>query len=1129
MINFNSCECKVNSEGASGWFNLFILQCVLVLGLCGNIQAEEMQQPQQSESITISGKVLAKADKKALPGVSVIVKGTTKGTVTSVSGEFSLMVERGVTLVFSFIGFQPVEVLIGNQTSLLVELVEDVQELNEVVVVSTGYQDVDKRLFTGALSSLSAKELKTEGTIDVSRMLQGKAAGVSVQNVSGTFGAAPKIRVRGSTSITGDNKPLWVVDGVVLEDVVNVSSDQLTTGDPATLIGSSVAGLNSDDIESINILKDASATALYGARAKDGVIVIRTKKGREGKPMVSYTGNFSSYLRPTYNDYNILNSVDQMSVYSEMERKGLLNHADVSRYPHGGVYLKMYDLINSNQLENTTAAKRAYLQRYARSNTDWFKVLFQNSFVQEHSLGITSGSESSQVYFSTSYYNDNGWTIADNVKRYTANAKATFKLSDRVDVGFTATGAVRDQRVPGTVSRQTNVVEGSFSRDFDINPFSYALNTSRVLTPYDANGKLEYFTRNFAPFNILNEVAKNYIDLNQLDFKGQADIGFKVTKEIKYDFIGAIRRVKTLTEHNVEEGSNMAEAYRANGSIVVRQGNKFLYYNPDFPNADPVVVLPEGGFYNRTDDEMKSYYVKNQLSWNHAFTQVINTNFIIGQEIRQVDRQNSFNNGFGYQFSKGGVPFTDYRMIKQMLEGNFSYFGMGNYFDRYASFYAGNTLSYREKYVLNSTLRYDGSNRLGESPSARWLPTWNVSAAWNLDTEPFIQQIKAIDYLTLRAGYGLTANAGNATNSSAVFRSGITPRPYFDETETHIIIEGLENSDLTWEKQYETNIGINVGLFNKLNVTLDVYTRNHFDLISIIKTSGIGGEAYKAVNYADMKSKGVDLSIGATVMERNRWSWQTNFVYSRNTSRITNLKNEPRISDLVFPDGGAREGYPVRGLFSIQFKGLDPNTGVPLFLNQDGEISPDVFMQSLSVEHLKYEGSVDPTYSGGLSNTFKYKDFNLNVFLSYQGGNKVRLNPAFRSSYTDLDAMPREFLDRWVLPGDEKYTNIPSIADMITLSQLGATYPYNNYNYSSARVVDGSFVRLRSVSLGYNLPVRYFKYFGVKSSSITLTGTNLLLLYADKKLYGQDPEFVSSGGVAMPVAKQITATVKLTF
>lgn len=274
-------------------------------------------------------------------------------------------------------------------------------------MVVTGYQKIDRRLFTGAATRVNAEDAKMDGVMDIGQMLEGKAAGVSVQSVSGTFGTAPKIRVRGASSIYGDSKPLWVVDGVVLEDVVDISPDDLSSGDAATLISSAVAGLNTDDIENFQILKDASATALYGARAMNGVIVVTTKRGKKGVTKVSYTGEFSMRLKPSYGSYNIMNSRDQMSVYRELESKGWLNHAEISRQSNGGIYKKMYDLINTYDpingkfgLENTPEARAAFLKKYEMQNTDWFDVLFKNTLTQNHSVSLTGGSDKSNYYFS---------------------------------------------------------------------------------------------------------------------------------------------------------------------------------------------------------------------------------------------------------------------------------------------------------------------------------------------------------------------------------------------------------------------------------------------------------------------------------------------------------------------------------------------------------------------------------------------------------------------------------------------------------------------------------------------------------------------------------------------------------
>ncbi|MES2732334.1 MAG: SusC/RagA family TonB-linked outer membrane protein [Bacteroidota bacterium] len=1112
------------------WLNALIVAFSFVSA--HTVQAQNADQQKQ----TVSGKVISQSNSQPLPGVSISVKGTVRGMVTDMTGAYTIEVASGEILVFSFIGYNTIEVSVGKQTEVNITLVEDITTLNGITVISDGYQNVNNRNFTGSAARVKADDIKIDGVVDANRMMQGRVAGVSVQNVSGTFGAAPKIRVRGATSISGDNKPLWVVDGIVLEDVVNVSADQLSTGNPNTLLGSSVAGLNVNDIESFNILRDAAATALYGARAKDGVIVITTKKGKVGTPIISYSGNFSSSLKPTYGSYNIMNSRDQMAVYAEMERKGWLNYADVSRAADGGVYRKMYDLISNydattNQfgLANTQEAKAGFLSRYAQANTNWFDILFHNSFIQEHSLSMQSGTEASQFYVSGSYYQDNGWTIADNVKRYTANMRANFNINKKLTLGLTTVGSIRDQRVPGTLERKENPVEGSYDRDFDINPYSYAINTSRTLTAYDENGNRESFTRNFAPFNILNEVENNYMQIKQVDLKLQGDVSYKITKDINYNFVGAVRYVKSSSEQNVRENSNLANAFRAAASSTIRQANRFLYTDPDNPDAQPIVVLPRGGFYNRTENQLISYYLRNQLSWNSSFSTLHAVTVTAAQEIRNADRQNAFNNGYGYQFERGGVPFTDYRIIKQLLEGNFNYFGMGQTYERYASYFANAKYTFRDKYIFSATGRMDGSNRLGASRQARWLPTWNVSGAWNVDMEPFMKNRAYLDFLTIRASYGLTANTGNATNSSLVLKNVSTRRPYLDEIESAIRIDALENSELTWEKQYELNVGISTGLFKRLTITADFYQRKQFDLISAIRTSGIGGEILKTANYANMKSKGLDLSIGVSILKGDLLNWSSNLIFSYTKNEITNLRNTPNIFDLVKPEGGATLGGPVRGLFSIPYAQLESSSGSPLFTNEEGVISGNVYLQSQEVGQLKYEGSVDPTITGGFNNTFSYKNISLNIFITYQAGNKIRLSPVFKNRYTDLDAMPREFLDRWTLAGDEKATSIPSILDARYFSRLSSAYPYNNYNYSSARVVNGDYVRLRSIVLAYKLPTTFLQTIGFKTASISLTGSNLWLIYSDRRLEGQDPEFFAAGGVALPVPKQVVASLKLGF
>jgi len=1093
------------------------------------------EQNQVKISYEIKGKI---TDTEGVPltGASIQLKGTKKIILSDIDGNYTMKIEGEQNIILvSFIGFTTQQVEINGRNMINVVLKEDAMLLDNVVI--TGYQNIPKANFTGSSVKVKSDNLQIKGVSDISRMLEGQVAGISVQNVSGTFGAAPKVRVRGATSINGENKPLWVIDGVVHEDIINISNDQLTSGDPSTLLGSAVAGLNANDIESIDVLKDASATALYGARAMNGVIVVTTKRGKEGRPIITYSGNYSFQFKPSYNNYDIMSSADQMSIYAELERKGFLN-TDIINRSNSGIYGKMYSMINtydekSNKflLENTPEARRTFLERYAYANTNWFGVLFRNSIIQEHSASVSSGSERSRSYASISFLDDQGWTIADGVKRYTANLRNDYNISKKIRLGFQVVGSIRQQKAPGSLSRRSNTVEGSYDRDFDINPFSYALNTSRALTAYDQTGNKEYFTRNYAPFNIINEIENNSINLNVSDIKGQIEVGWQITKGLRWDFTGSMRYVKSDREHEIKEHSNMAEAYRAAGNSTIRSRNNFLYTDPDNPNSEPVVVLPYGGFYNRQEDQLESYDFRNSFFYNLKLKKSA-LNILAGQQVKFANRQKFAMTGYGYQYEQGGIPFVDYRIMKQMIESNFDYYNMSMSYDRFAAFYANADYSYNQKYVVSGTVRYDGSNGLGRNTSARWLPTWNISAKWNVQNEDFVKNLKWLTYCSLRSSYGLTASMPPTANSAAIFYNGNSNRPYTSEIESIIQLSSLENADLTWEKGYLFNIGADLAFFDRrVDLIVDYWRRNSFDLVSIIRTSGIGGELNKLANYADMKSQGVDISFGVIPVTSDNMEWKINLTYGYNTTEITNAKNQPRIFDMVTSDGGNLEGYPVKSLFSIEYKGLDPSTGIPTFVDENGEVNNNVYMQSTSLGYLKYEGPTDPVHVGGISNSIKYKNLSLNVFLTFQGGNKIRLNPVFKTTYSDLDAMPKSFYDRWLMQGDENNTNIPSIVDAyVASSSLTGKYPYNSYNYSTVRIAKGDFVRLKTISLTYNLSNKHLaKYQHLSRLSFTLAASNLFLLYSDKALNGQDPEFFNSGGVAQPLQKQITLALNIGF
>ena len=513
--------------------------------------------------VTVTGTVVDKEENEPLPGVTVKLKG--KGNVatsTDVDGNFSIAVPSlSSMLEFSFVGMNTVEVK-ASSSPITVKMESSNTSLNEIVV--TGMGTTDRRLFTGATTKINAEESRLSGVSDISRSLEGRAAGVTVQNVSGTFGTAPKIRVRGATSIYGSSKPLWVVDGVVLEDNVSLDADALSSGDAETLIASAIAGLNADDIENFQILKDGSATSIYGARAMAGVIVVTTKQGRSGHTSINYTGELTYRLKPSYRDFNICNSQEQMGIYKEMEEKGWLSFASLANSSSSGVYGTMYRLINTYDpvtgkyaLANTQSARNAYLREAEMRNTDWFDLLYNDNLVQTHSVSISGGTDRGTFYSSFSYMNDPGWTKAQSVDRYTFNANASYDLSKTLKLTLRTTDSYRSQKAPGTLSKDVDVVSGAVSRSFDINPYSYSLNTSRTTDPR------AILTRNYANFNIFDELDNNYIDLTVLDVKFQGELQWKPIVGLTINALGSVRYIATNQNHYVMDHSNQAEAYRA--------------------------------------------------------------------------------------------------------------------------------------------------------------------------------------------------------------------------------------------------------------------------------------------------------------------------------------------------------------------------------------------------------------------------------------------------------------------------------------------------------------------------------------------------------------------------------------
>ncbi|MFJ1433333.1 SusC/RagA family TonB-linked outer membrane protein [Capnocytophaga canimorsus] len=1082
-----------------------------------------------------------------LLGATVILKERNVGVTTDMEGKFTIRGEQGQTLEVSYVGFQMKKVKITSN-NLKITLQEETEQLGEVVV--TGYQKIKSRVFTGASASVKMNEIKMDGVADVSRMLEGRVAGLSIQNVTGTFGSAPRINIRGGASIIGNVQPLWVIDGAVYEDLVSLSLDQLVSGDAVTLISSAIAGLNATDIQDIQVLKDASATSVYGARALNGVIVITTKSGKRDTPnRITYSYEQSFRQIPSYADFDLLNSQETMSVYQELANKGYFGLRDALYGRRSGIYYQWYkgiSTINPNTgtyyYENTEEGKRAFFKEREYANTDWFNHLFTLNPIQNHTITFSGGGKNTTTYASIGFYNDGGWTITDNVQRITANLKNTFYINDKFKTTLSAQGNMRQQKAPGTFTQRKNTTIGSFERDFDINPFSYALSTSRTLRPRGSNGELEYYRNNWAPFNILNEYQNNYLNINLLDFKIQGEASYKFDNDLEATVLLSTRQAFTATSHFIKEGSNVVQAFRANETPWVAQQNIYLIKDKDNPLLQPKVGLTHGGIFNKTETTLKSYQARFALDYNKQLGEHDIKGFGFA-EIRSADRSVNPFQGYGIQYDKGNQIFTNPLIFQKLLNEGTDYFSLLERYERGVTFSLSGTYGYQGKYIFNTVLNYEGSNTAGRNSRSQWLPTWNIGGKWNIDQESFMKDQNYFSTLAFRASYGLTAKMNEqAINSNAVYKNQILNRFRFEDRENALRILHLENRDLTWEKMYELNIGIDAGFFNnRLNATIDVYQRNSFDLIDLIRTSGVGGQYYKYANFGDMRTRGVELALNSKNILTDDFKWTTNFTISYMNQEITRLLNTPNTFDMVAGAGrGNIVGFPKGSLFSFNYQGLN-SYGLPTYdfglypLNNRayGNIAGADFLDAqYSKTYLIYHGSIEPNVNSGLSNTFQYKNWELSFFITAQAGNKIRLNPSFDPAFADLNVFLTEYYNRWIAPGDEWRTEVPALPSQDLIRLIGEENierAYNTYNYSQNRVADGSFIRMKNISLGYNVPEHYAKKFGLSTINVRGQVTNPFLIYSDKRLKGQDPEYYRSGGVSLPTPKQFTLTVNVGF
>ena len=908
---------------------------------------------------------------------------------------------------------------------------------------------------------------------------------------------------RGQTSINQEVKPLWVLNGVILQDEIDLKPEDLVSEDAKLLIASAIPGLTAESIESFRVLKDASATAVYGPRAIAGVVEVVTKKGAAGTSSFTYTNESTFRLIPTYDQYNIMNSQEQMSVIQELMQGGHYEFQNVVTQKNKGIVGRMYELFyeldshGNSRVLNTEAGRRAYLQEAERRNTNWFKQLFQTSVMQNHTLSFSSGNEKSTYYASLSLLSDPGWQKGNKLTQYATNLNANYNLSSKVRLGLITDLSYRDQTTP--------IQDG----------YNYALNHSRTLNAKD------YYTTNYAPYNIFNEMDNAYIDTDIATLRIQGQLSWKITPKIEAILMGAIRYQNNTQKTEYKENSNWVLSYRAMPNTTVRDNNTNLYKDPNDPFALPVVVLPKGGIREKIDKTSLANNLRATLSYKDTFAEGLHSIALFGGfEMDNAKNTNDLNRNYGLLYNAGNYASFSYLMFKKLQEEFRNYYTIADTENNNQAFFANASYTLKGRYTANGTLRYDASNAFGPSRYLRWMPTWNAGLKWDVSQENFFASLTPLSHLSLKASFGVTAVAPSVSNSLAQLYIN-NPWRNSTQRELGLEIQNIANHDLTYEKNQELNIGADLGfLDDRINLSVEWFHRHSYDLIGDIVTQGTGGFTTKKGNMAQMRIRGLEIGLETTNLKTADFSWKTSFIYSRAKNEITELLTTPTIRDMIgystsatSQGGFARAGYPLKSIFSVPFNGLN-DRGLPTFLNEhDQSTIGGIRFDSRNVDFLKYAGTLIPTDKGSFSNTFHYKGISLGVVLTYSYGNVVRLRK-LSNIYTDYGIVPRELNNRWQFAGDETKTNIPVVYTTFMQNAYGYNeirQAYNTYDYSDIRIAKGDNIRLKEISLGYTFDKDFLRETRIRQLSVKLQATNLALLYADKRLNGDDPDYLVNG------------------
>ena len=1149
---------KVESETVENVLKRIFEGTDLVYNFRGNIivvkREVKVVDDEQKKSIRIVGRVTDEK-KLPLPGVTVLVKGLTLGTVTNVEGRYvlNLPAMEKFTLLFSFVGMENREVAYTGKDTINVVMKESEVTLDEVVVVSTGYQTIDKRKLTSAVTSIKAEDIIVPGLNSIDQMLEGHVPGMIFMQNSGQVGAVPRLRIRGTSTILGNQEPVWVVDGIIQQDPVDIDPSQLNDLDFVNLLGNAISGLNPEDIEQIDVLKDASATAIYGARAANGVIVITTKKGKEGPPTINYSVAGTFTRRPHYGDksVNMMNSKERIALSRELVEKGIVYNTVDSWVGYEGALRDYWnDRIDFNQFQKEVG-------RYESMNTDWLDLLLQNSWSHRHTLGISGGSSSLKYYASLGYNDSQGTTKGEGMKNYTTSVNLTANLNN-VTLRFGMNGNVSDRSYTPS----------------EVNVLGYAYNTSRALPAFNEDGSLWFYKRrgysnDWCPYSIINEMNNSSYDVDSKSMSVNATVDWRMIEPLKLGLTFSYSTSSTDVDTWYGQESFYVRKLRQTDSLLK---------DPD-KDEDQVNECPVGGELKKENSDSESWILRAQLDFNKYLDTERNHQIVatVGAEASSSHYTSARKTYRGYTPDRGllvaEIDLAYYQAFRRWSQTSEARGVFSDSKTNLVSGYASLSYDYKGLYMFNANMRFDTSNKFGTKANDKITPIWSVSGRWNIKNDLF-EDVNWLGSLSLRASFGYQGNMLESESSKLVIRKGDMNSTLGEYAS---FVETFPNPSLKWEKTASTNVQLDFDLFKgRLSASVSYYYKKTNDTFLTKTISRVNGREDYVLNKGTLENKGFEFSLRVipvnTLSAENpngfRWIFdpQLGQVLNQLTKgrKVKDKSMHDRYTYEDYLNGSAQiVGRPLNTFYSYKFKGLDPTDGCPMFYDVDqydydeegnvvldrGALYDSMDRDDVFTTVLEHSGTRVPVIQGGLTNSFTYRRFTLSFNLAYSLGSKVRLlkmYPDLETTYGTIAPQPtanarKEFINRWRYPGDERKTTIPGIVSGARFGQTMGMWcvekPYNfgknlwnMWDNSNIRVVSGDYLKLQSLSLRYNVPEAFAKKMYMKSAYIGFSCTNLFMI-CDKKLKGQDPAVQSGSApsINMSLCPTFSMNLNVTF